>query len=106
VHKTRHGSYVCNPSIWEVGKETRNSRPFILWGITSLRLAWITYLKKKFKTVEKLFVIYIIRCIIRGGKSEHKHKEIIQAGQWWHTPSTWEAEAGGFLTSRPAWSTK
>jgi hypothetical protein len=21
-------------------------------------------------------------------------------------PSTWEAEAGGFLTSKPAWSTK
>jgi hypothetical protein len=21
-------------------------------------------------------------------------------------PSTWEAEAGGFLSSRPAWSTK
>jgi hypothetical protein len=21
-------------------------------------------------------------------------------------PSTWEAEAGGFLTSRPAWSTE
>jgi major histocompatibility complex class I len=22
------------------------------------------------------------------------------------TPSTWEAEAGGFLSSRPAWSTE
>jgi hypothetical protein len=22
------------------------------------------------------------------------------------SPSTWEAEAGGFLSSRPAWSTK
>ena len=26
------------------------------------------------------------------------------AGQRWHTPSTWEAEAGRFLSSRPAWS--
>jgi hypothetical protein len=24
------------------------------------------------------------------------------SGQWWR--STWEAEAGGFLSSRPAWS--
>jgi hypothetical protein len=23
-----------------------------------------------------------------------------------YNPSTWEAEAGGFLSSRPAWSTK
>jgi hypothetical protein len=33
------------------------------------------------------------------------------ARQWWHTPlifnpSTWEAEAGRFLSSRPAWSTE
>jgi hypothetical protein len=28
------------------------------------------------------------------------------AGQWWHTPSTWEAESGGFLSLRPAWSTE
>jgi len=28
---------------------------------------------------------------------------------WWRTPlipSTWEAETGGFLSSRPAWSTE
>jgi hypothetical protein len=34
----------------------------------------------------------------------------IPDGQWWlahiFNPSTWEAEAGGFLSSRPAWSTK
>jgi hypothetical protein len=33
----------------------------------------------------------------------------IVAGQQWLTPlnpSTWEAEAGGFLSSRPAWSTE
>jgi hypothetical protein len=29
--------------------------------------------------------------------------------QWWHTlliPAFWEAEAGGFLSLRPAWSTE
>ena len=39
----------------------------------------------------------------------HVHKEISIKGQsWWHMPffnsSIWEAEAGGFLSSRPAWS--
>ena len=31
------------------------------------------------------------------------------AGQWWRTPlipALWEAEAGGFLSSRLAWSTE
>ena len=31
------------------------------------------------------------------------------AGQWWCTPlvpALWEAEAGGFLSSRPTWSTE
>ena len=35
-------------------------------------------------------------------------KQVI-AGRWWHTPvipALWEAEAGGFLSSRPAWSTE
>jgi hypothetical protein len=32
----------------------------------------------------------------------------LKPGMVVHTfnPSTWEAEAGGFLSSRPAWSTK
>jgi hypothetical protein len=29
-----------------------------------------------------------------------------QPGMHAFHPSTWEAEAGGFLSSRPAWSTK
>jgi hypothetical protein len=35
-------------------------------------------------------------------------KNIITPGMVAHTfnPSTWEAEAGGFLSSRPAWSTE
>uniref|UniRef100_A0A8C6I8S2 Uncharacterized protein n=1 Tax=Mus spicilegus TaxID=10103 RepID=A0A8C6I8S2_MUSSI len=41
-----------------------------------------------------------------------KKKIVNRAGRWWHTPlipalgSTREAEAGGFLSSRPAWFTK
>jgi hypothetical protein len=35
-------------------------------------------------------------------------ENIIQPGMVAHAfnPSTWEAEASGFLSSRPAWSTK
>jgi hypothetical protein len=36
-------------------------------------------------------------------------KSINKARQWWHIPlipSTWEAEAGRFLSLRPAWSTE
>ena len=38
------------------------------------------------------------------------YKEIVlksvEAGWGWHTPLIPEAEAGGFLSSRPAWSTE
>ena len=36
------------------------------------------------------------------------YKKDFVARQWWHmcNPSTWEAEAGRFLSSRPAWSTE
>jgi hypothetical protein len=39
----------------------------------------------------------------RGFKSQN-----LEPGVVLHTfnPSTWEAEAGGFLSSRPAWSTE
>jgi hypothetical protein len=35
-------------------------------------------------------------------------KRYVKLGMVAHAfnPSTWEAEAGGFLSSRPAWSTK
>jgi hypothetical protein len=35
-------------------------------------------------------------------------KKVMKLGVVAHAfnPSTWEAEAGGFLSSRPAWSTK
>ena len=43
--------------------------------------------------------------------SERKKKErkYDLAGQWWCMPvipALWEAEAGGFLSSRPAWYTE
>jgi hypothetical protein len=46
----------------------------------------------------------------RGCEQEEQSSIIknIQPGVVAHAfnPSTWEAEAGGFLSSRPAWSTK
>jgi hypothetical protein len=33
-------------------------------------------------------------------------KSLDPTGQWWRTPSTQEAEAGGFLSSMPAWYTE
>jgi major histocompatibility complex class I len=38
----------------------------------------------------------------------HMIKKLLQLGVVAHAfdPSTWEAEAGGFLSLRPAWSTK
>jgi hypothetical protein len=40
--------------------------------------------------------------------SKKKQKVCGKPGMMAHSfnPSTWEAEAGGFLSSRPAWSTK
>jgi hypothetical protein len=42
---------------------------------------------------------------------ERKQKGPEEPGPWWvvvhaFNPSTWEAEAGEFLSSRPAWSTE
>jgi hypothetical protein len=41
-------------------------------------------------------------CMIKWLKIESKPGVVAHA----FNPSTWEAEAGGFLSSRPAWSTK
>jgi hypothetical protein len=39
--------------------------------------------------------------------TENLLKNGTSAGRWYaFNPSTWEAEAGRFLSSRPAWSTK
>jgi hypothetical protein len=45
---------------------------------------------------------------LTGKKRTKLKKQYCQAGVVAHTfnPSTWEAEAGGFLSSRPAWSTE
>jgi hypothetical protein len=48
----------------------------------------------------------------KGGRTEESRRKgdrkREEAGRGGHAfnPSTWEAEAGGFLSSRPAWSTK
>jgi hypothetical protein len=50
-------------------------------------------------TTEHMFYMYLIINVL---------KIQMQPGMVTHTfnPSTWEAEAGGFLSSRPAWSTE
>jgi hypothetical protein len=40
----------------------------------------------------------------RGNFKRAVHSQAVAAHAF--NPSTWEAEAGGFLSSRPAWSTK
>jgi hypothetical protein len=49
-------------------------------------------------------VMFILMCALWGEQERKKSSWAVVA----HTfnPSTWEAEAGGFLSSRPAWSTK
>jgi hypothetical protein len=39
-------------------------------------------------------------------KMTELHRVVVVAGAHTFNPSTWEAEAGEFLSSRPAWSTK
>jgi hypothetical protein len=41
-----------------------------------------------------------------NGKKKKKKKKSRAVVLHAFNPSTWEAEAGGFLSSRPAWSTK
>jgi hypothetical protein len=40
--------------------------------------------------------------------NKQANKQAKPGWQWWHVfnPSTWEAEAGRFLSSRLAWSTE
>jgi hypothetical protein len=46
----------------------------------------------------------------QANKQTNKHRgseSLLEARQWWSTPLIpWEAEAGRFLSSRPAWSTE
>jgi hypothetical protein len=50
------------------------------------------------------FVLYTLLC----EKKKKFIEKTLLPGMVAHTfnPSTWEAEAGGFLSSRPAWSTE
>jgi hypothetical protein len=45
---------------------------------------------------------------LEWGRSRRVQNPAVKPGMVAHTfnPSTWEAEAGGFLSSRPAWSTE
>jgi hypothetical protein len=48
------------------------------------------------------------RCVVRKKNIVPKLKNIVEPGVVAHAfnPSTWEAETGKFLSSRPAWSTE
>jgi hypothetical protein len=61
------------------------------------------YLSPLFKTPQNNFV-----CCLYFMGSLLDMKNICSRAVAVHTfnPSTWEVEAGGFLSSRPAWSTK
>jgi hypothetical protein len=48
-------------------------------------------------------------CTSRCTYHHNQNKNPRSCRAWWRTPlipALWEAEAGGFLSSRPAWSTK
>ena len=52
---------------------------------------------------------YLVNMVLKVlARTIRQQKEIKEPGVVAHAfdPSTWEAEAGGFLSSRPAWSTK
>jgi hypothetical protein len=51
--------------------------------------------------------IEAIRRLLKGSTVKFKKGEVCRAvvGRAFN-PSTWEAKVGGFLSSRPAWSTK
>jgi hypothetical protein len=59
----------------------------------------------------KASLIYVVRL---SQKARHKQKHVLKltsefskvAGAWWHMPLIPALEAGGFLSSRPAWSTE
>jgi len=70
-----------------------------MWVAPSTRLRGARW-NKKWKE-EEFFSFLII--------DEMSAKSNSQARQWWHTPlilSTWKAEARGFLSLRPTWSTE
>ena len=45
-------------------------------------------------------------CMCERDLRKTRKKKRERNRRWWRTPSTWEAEAEGFLSSRSAWSTK
>jgi hypothetical protein len=49
-----------------------------------------------------MFLAHILRLKMHRGKDKIGQAVLAHA----FNPRTWEAEAGGFLSSRPAWSTE
>jgi hypothetical protein len=79
-----------------------NDKPIIPAGQESHGL-YVTMNRGKHTTERKEQKLNTIYIGIRAGLRMR-----FKLGVMAHTfnPSTWEAEAGGFLSSRPAWSTK
>jgi hypothetical protein len=67
-----------------------------------------TWLKKKEKKIHESIRLKVFisskRALQRALEAILALKRLIRAGQWWHMHLG--AEAGRFLSSRPAWSTK
>jgi hypothetical protein len=80
----------------------RDSRPGqLFWDFRAYLLATVQLTKRSFKQT------------IETGVREGSRDKMIEKSKYWpgmvvhaFNPSTWEAEAGGFLSSRPAWSTE
>jgi hypothetical protein len=79
-----------------------------------LKMCMIKVLNKHLQTkkTEKHGTMYGVnrfrKALSSRDLNSHPLEKYIQPGVVVHAfnPSTWEAEAGGFLSSRPAWSTK
>ena len=68
--------------------------------VSLYRLGWLPTYRKS---------IYFLNARIMDTYHYENDFKRSLAGRWWSMPvipALWEAEAGGFLSSRPAWSTK
>jgi hypothetical protein len=58
------------------------------------------------KKISKIHNFLLLRLAKKEEKLQQKKTEQRVGVAHAFDPSTWEAEAGGFLSSRPAWSTE